>query len=212
MKKFFILILFIFVVFSFLSCGLTSKNQEIKIETIKIGKVSDVFSATFDQLGIILRDPENDNKISEIKETDLIGVTAIEDKDYIRFDVYHKTLISGNYDVYYGFYDIYSDGIIEYRYFPSDGAFYAIFYDSKGNYKESLELDLEKVDDYIKAWSLDNNYKYNIVTFVLNKKTHFGTKANQSIILYFNSGYYDTKNKKINNSDYTDYVNLIINN
>ncbi|MCX8058029.1 MAG: hypothetical protein N3A58_01270 [Spirochaetes bacterium] len=215
MKKIFILFIIVPLILTFFSCGLTQyKNQEeTKIYNFNATKVKSVFDTTFDQMKAILNDPQNDHKYSEMGETDIIGVTCVEDDNYVRFDLYHKNPISLKYDVFYGFYDLLKEGSIEYRYYPSDGAFYAILYDAKGAYKEHIEIDLEKVDDYIKAWSIDEKYKnITIVTFILNKEKHFGNNKNQQLYLFFVSGFYDSKNKKIYFSDETDYVGLIINN
>jgi len=212
--------LFLFVSIFILSIALSScaQNEYLKEEKelyVVINSVKDVFNIYFDNLKDLfgLNEKSEDLEMN-IPELDIVKVTAADDKTYMRFDIYHKLLITGNYDVFYGFVEFWSDGSYDiFYYFAMTNDFYVNMYDKNDNLVKSISLDIEKLDATFYPWSFDKKDPYSVVSMVFNKKIMWGIdeKSVQNLRLVFVSGYYSKDEKKIKYIDVTPVVKIEFN-
>jgi hypothetical protein len=200
---------------SFFSCVPASSTQETKeIPYITINTITDVLNANFDELTDLygMGESSGDNEIPKIPEIDITGVTACDDSQNIRFDIYHSNPITLKDDVFYGLVQYWKDGFDIYFYFPMNQELYINLYNSKGKVINSYNLDLEKAKVTLIPWSLSQDKPVNIVSLIFNKELHWGIKPGNisNLIVRFVAGVY-IKDKGIYYSDMTPTVKIEFN-
>ncbi len=218
-KKSFMLVfigVLLMFIFSGVSCGTTgsSGKQTKEIPFMQIGGVSDVFNANFNELTDLfgVNEAIGDSEIPKIPEIDIVSVSAADDKENMRFDIYHSAPISLKDDVFYGFAQFWKDGYDVYMYFPSTQELYLTLYDSNGKVAKSVSLDLEKAKVTLIPWSLATSNPVNVATIILNKAIHWGFKPGSpaTLLVRFLAGVY-IKDKGMYYSDMTPAIKIEFN-
>ena len=156
---------------SFFSCTSMSSTQETKeIPYVTINTVVDALNANYDELTDLygMGESSGDNEIPKIPEIDITGVTACDDGQKIRFDIYHSDAITLKDDVFYGLVQYWKDGFDIYFYFPMNQELYINLYNSKGKVINSYNLDIEKAKVTLIPWSLAHDKPANIVSLIFN--------------------------------------------
>jgi len=211
------LVIIILVFFSASSCGSTdsTKKQTKEIPFVQIGTISDVLYADFSDLTDLfgVNEAIGDNEIPKIPEIDIISVSAADDKEKMRFDIYHSAPISLKDDIFFGFVQYWSDGFDIYMYWPLTNELYLNLYDKNSKLIKSINLDLEKAGVTLIPWSLATEAKpVNVASIILNKSLHWGIKPGSpaSLIVRFVAGVY-IKDKGIYYSDMTPTIKIEFN-
>jgi hypothetical protein len=219
-KKSFMLVSLLIIIFiaffSASSCASSdsSTKQTKEIPFVQVGAISDVLNANFTDLTDLFGANEaiGDNEIPKIPEIDIISVSAADDKDNIRFDIYHSAPISLKDDIFFGFVQYWSDGYDIYMYFPLTNELYLTLYDKNSKPIKSVNLDLEKAKVTLIPWSLAEKNPVNVASIILNKSLHWGIKPGSpaSLIVRFVAGVY-IKDKGIYYSDMTPTIKIEFN-
>ena len=219
-KSFIIFFLFTFLFLTFLSassCGTSSSTtkQTKEIPFVQVNGIADAFNADFNELTDLFGPNEvaGDSEIPKIPEIDIISVSAGDDKENMRFDIYHSAPISLKDDVFFGFVQYRSDGFDIYLYFPLTNELDLFLYDKNAKLIKSYNLDLEKAKVTLIPWSLSEaQNKVNVASIILNKEIHWGIKPGSpsSLLVRFVAGVY-VKDKGIYYSDMTPIIKIEFN-
>lgn len=188
------ILLALFVFASAGGCGSTGTSQKKEIPFVQLNQVADVLNASFAELTDLFGPNEviGDSEIPKVPEIDIVSVSAADDKENLRFDIYHTAPISLKDDVFFGFVQYWSDGYDVYYYFPMTQELYLNLYDNNSKLIKSVNLDLEKAKVSLIPWSLATENPVNIVSLILNKNLHWGIKqaGAVSLIVRFIAGMY----------------------
>lgn len=200
------------------SCGSTESTQKKEKQEflfMQLKPVDNAVDANFSDLTDLFGSKEVIGDVnSAFSEMDIVSVSASDDKENLRFDIYHASAISQKYDLFFGFYQYWSDGTDLYQYWVMTNELYLTLFDKNGKIEKNYNLDLEKAKVLLIPWSLSTDKNpVNVVSIILNKEMHWGIKSGSfaSLIIQFISGYYQKDEKKHYYIDYTPPIKIEFN-
>ena len=164
----------------------------------KATKVDDVFKPYVSDEWIVSPDDEPVNKdTGDVAETDIKGVIACYDNNYLRVDILLNNSISFNWATFYAVKFEYND-INEYYTYYTDTKklIYKQEKDDKIVKTKTFDMTVDNSGDEAGVSDSGNNKKNTDVYFIISKKDHIGGETGNSYFLtsHFYSGYLTKKN------------------
>ena len=172
-------------------------------------KVDDVYKPYVADEWIVsdTEEARGDQTTDQVLETDIKGVIACDDRDYLRVDILLNNPVTNNWQVFYAIKFEYSNLIEYYIYYPDINEMY---YESEANGKivEHKLLDLKTSKDQAGVTSSGDTKNVDVY-LIIDKHTHIsgesGKKYNLSTSFF--SGY-DTVKDEVEIADQTITVDL----
>lgn len=140
-------------------------------------------------------EPAGDQTSSQVLESDIRGIIACYDQDYLRVDILLHNSVSFQWDNFYQIKFIYVD-LIEYYTFYPDTEELVYTQEENGEIVKRQVLDSKQSDDRVGITD-SGPLKNGSIYFIINKKQHLTGEKGKTYFLTtsFLSGYVNTKNE-----------------
>lgn len=162
-------------------------------------KVEDVFGpyTTDDWIVSPEEEPEGDQITSQVLESDILGVIASYDEDYLRVDILLHNSVSFKWQNYYTISFVYTN-MIEYYTYYTDKKELVYTREKNGEIVKQQTLDLKKSDDQA-GITTGGEVKNDDVYFIINKNKHLAGEKGKTYFLTtsFSAGYVDVNNNLV---------------